>query len=108
MSERVRVLFAGPNADRLFERTDKDLAVADLTGARGRHDRLDDAVDEIRRDRHFDFQLWQEAHRVFSPAVDFRVPLLTPVAFDFGHREPVHADGGERVAHLVKLERLDY
>ncbi len=32
----------------------------------------------------------QEAHRVLSPTVDFRVPLLTPVAFDFGNSQSLH------------------
>ena len=47
------------------------------------------------------------ADGIFRATVDFRVPLLTPVAFDFGDGQALYPDGGERFAHLVELERLD-
>ena len=49
----------------------------------------------------------QEAHRIFGPAVNFRVALLTSVTFDFGDGHPVHPHRGECVADLVELEWLD-
>src|SRR6478735_1786974 len=102
----VDIAFAGADADGLLEGTDEDFAVADLAGAGSRRNRLDRAVDEIACDRHFDFQLRQEAHGIFGAAVDFGVALLAAVAFDLGYRQTVHADGGEGVAHLVQFERL--
>ncbi len=90
-SQRVGVFFAGTDAHRLFERVDENLAVADLAGTRRRGDRLDYLVDHLRRDRDFDFQLRQKAHGVFGAAINLGVPLLAPIAFDFRHRQSVHA-----------------
>src|SRR5437763_1161358 len=36
------------------------------------------------------------------------VALLAPLPFDLRDRQPVHADRGQRIAHLVQLERLDH
>ena len=58
-------------------------------------------------DGDLDLDLRQEAHGVFGAAIDFRMALLTPVALDFGDGQALDADGGERFAHLVELERLD-
>ena len=68
---------------------------------------LDDLVDLVGRDRDLDLDLRQEAHRVFGATIDFRVPLLTPVAFDFGNSQSLHAEGGQSVTDLVELERFD-
>ena len=51
ISERVDVFFAGPDADRLIERADEDLAVADLAGAGGGDDRIHNRRHEFGRDR---------------------------------------------------------
>src|ERR1700742_3512345 len=91
----------------MVEVDDKDLAVADLSGfCRGR-DRVDGLVDLIGGDRDLDLDLGQEAHRVFSAAIDFRVALLPPVSLDFRHRETVNANGGQGVADLFEFEWLD-
>ena len=57
----------------------------------GARDRLDDASHHLGRDRDLDLHLGQEAHRVFGPAVDLGVPLLTAVAFDLGHGQTMDA-----------------
>src|SRR6516164_6037226 len=67
----------------------------------------DDFVDLLGVYRHFDLDFRQEAHRIFGPTIDFRVPLLTPVTFDLGNCEPLHADGGQSVTDLVELEGFD-
>ena len=51
--------------------------------------------------------LGRKAHRVFSAAIDFRVAFLTPVSFDFRHRETVNANGGQGVADFFEFEWLD-
>ena len=58
-------------------------------------------------DRDFDSQLGQEVHDIFGAAIDLGVALLAAVALDLGHRHAVDADGGQRLAHLVKLEGFD-
>src|SRR5271157_6032113 len=70
LSERVFVLFARADPNRRVEVVDEDLAVADLAGARGRNDRLDDLVGDVGVDRDFDFELGQETHRILRTAVD--------------------------------------
>src|SRR5262252_3538280 len=75
-SERVDVGLAGPDAHRLIDRGDEDLAVADLPGLGGGDDRLHDLLDAIGRHRHLDADLRQEVHGVFGAAVDFGVALL--------------------------------
>src|SRR5580765_3316081 len=71
-SESVRAFFAGADADRLVERRDENLAVADLAGAGDGSDRVNDAVGHFRRDPDLDLQLRQEADGIFGPAVDLR------------------------------------
>src|SRR6476661_370171 len=106
----VRVLarrgigLAGADAHGVFQIEDEDFSVADLTGFRGAGDSADDFVDLLGVYRHFDLDFRQEAHRILGPTIDFRVPLLTPVTFDFGNCEPLHADGGQSVTDLVQLE----
>src|SRR5208282_3691024 len=104
--ERILILLAGADPHRRFEAVNEDFAVADLAGARRSNDRLDNLVGDVCVHRDFDFQLGEETHGIFGPAINFGVPLLSTVALDLGNRETVHADGGERIAHLLQLERL--
>jgi len=98
------VALAGADAHGVIEAKHEDLAVADLAGLGGAGDGADDLVDLVAGDRDFDLDFRQEAHRILGPTIDFRVPLLTPVTFDFGNCEPLHADGGQSVTDLVQLE----
>ena len=91
---------------RRVEVVDEDLAVADLAGACRSDDRLDNLVGDVCVDRDFDLQFREEAHGVFRPAINFGMPLLAAVSFDFCNCQAVHSDGGERIAHLLQLERL--
>src|ERR1700682_2977072 len=95
------------DANRMVEVDDEDLAVADLSGFCGGRDGVDGLVDLIRGDRDLDLDLGQEAHRIFSAAVNFRVALLPPISFDFRHRETVNANGGQGIADFFELEWLD-
>src|SRR5208282_4703873 len=88
------------------EVVNEDFAVADLAGARRSNDRLDNLVGDICVHRDFDFQLREETHGIFRPAINLGMPLLSTVALDLCNRQTVHSDGGERIAHLLQLERL--
>src|SRR3954449_5042743 len=99
--------FAGADADRMVEAEDEDLAVADLSGLGSGGDGVDRLVDLIGRDRDFDLDLGQEAHRIFGAAVDFGVTLLPAVSLDFRHRETMNADGGQGITDFFELEWLD-
>src|SRR3546814_7374424 len=45
--------------------------------------------------------------RIFGAAVDFGLPLLPAEALDLGHGHAGDAEPGQRLAHLVELERFD-
>src|SRR5581483_10650563 len=94
-------------ADRMVEVDDEDLAVADLAGLGGRRDGIDGLVDGFGSDGDFDLDLGQEAHRVFSAAVNFRMALLPAIPLDFRHRETVNANGGQGITDFFELEWLD-
>src|SRR5271170_3731717 len=104
--ERVHVLLARTDPHRRVEAVNEDFAVTDLAGARRSNDRLNHFVGDVRVYRDFDFQLGEETHGVFRPAINFCMPLLSTVALDLCNRQTVHSDGGERIAHLLQLERL--
>ena len=63
--------------------------------------------EQVVRHRDLDLDLRQEVDDVFGAAVELGVAALTPEAFDLGHGDALHADLGERFAHVVELERLD-
>ena len=91
----------------MLEVADEDLAVADLAGARAVLDGLDHAFDQIVGDRYFELDLGQEIDHVFGAAVQLGVALLAAEALDLGDGNALHADLGQRLAHVVELERLD-
>src|ERR1019366_173734 len=105
--QRVAVGFAGPDAQRMIDRRHEYLAVADLSGARAGSNDFDRLVGDIRGDGDFDPQLRQEIHHIFGAAINLRMALLAAVTLDLGHRHAVDADGGQRLADLVKLEGFD-
>jgi hypothetical protein len=97
------------DTDRVVERHDKDLSITDVPRVRRLGDRLDSLVDQLARDRDFNFDLgWQQSRRIFSAAIHFREPFLSPMPFHFRRRHSRHADPEKGFAHLVELERLDY
>src|SRR5882757_7127265 len=91
----------------MVEANDEDLAIADLSGFRSRGDGVDGFVDLIRGDSDLDLDLGQEAHRIFSAAVDFRMAFLPAISFDFRHRETMNANGGQGITDFFELEWLD-
>src|SRR6516225_5651804 len=103
----IGVGFAGANADRVVDAEDKDLAVADMPGLRGRDDGLDGAFEHLARHRHLDLDLGQEGHRIFGAAIELRVALLAPISLHFGSRHSLHADRVESIADIFELEGFD-
>src|SRR3984957_14812206 len=105
--QRVAGGFAGADPQRVVDRRDENLAVADLAGAGAGGNDLDRLVGDVGRDRDFDPQLGQEIHDIFGAAINLGVALLAAVTLDLGHGHAADADGGERLAHLVELEGFD-
>src|SRR5574343_1675209 len=99
--------FAGPDTNDLFEIEDEDLAVADLAGAGGLFDGLDDLIDMLGLDGGFDFHFGQEVDHILGAPIQFGMPFLPAETLHFRDGDALHADGGQRLTHFVKLERLD-
>src|SRR5262245_6014719 len=90
--ERRGIGLAGADAHGVLQIEDEDFSVADLSGLRGAGYGADDFVDLLGVYCHLDLDLRQEAHRILGATVNFRVPLLTPVSFDLGNGQSLHAD----------------
>src|ERR1700694_4126995 len=105
--KRVAVGFAGPDPQRVIDRRHKNLAVADLAGARARGNDVNRLVGKVRGDSDFDSKLRQKIHDIFGAAIDFGVTLLAAVTLDLGHGHAADPDRGECLTHLVKLEWFD-
>src|SRR5438874_7162373 len=84
-SNRIGAALSGADADRLIDRRDEDLAVADPAGMRGLLDRLDGTLDHRFLHDHLDFDLGQEIDDVFGAAIEFGVALLPAKALGLGH-----------------------
>src|SRR3569623_707507 len=106
-SEGCVIGFTGADAHRMFEAGDENLAVADLAGLGGCGDGLDGAIDLGIGDSDLDLDFGQETHGVFGAAIDFGVDLLSAVPLHFRDREARNANGGQGIADLFQLERLD-
>src|SRR3979411_1085430 len=91
----------------MVEIDDEDLAVADLTGFGSGRDGVDGLVDLVRGHSDLDLDLGQEAHRVFSTAIDFRMTFLPAISLDFRYRQTVNANGGQGIPDFFELEWLD-
>src|SRR5262245_13384215 len=105
--ERVDVGLAGADAQGLFNRSDKNFAVADLSRPRGGGERFHDLVDLLACDGDLEAKFRKEIHSVFGATVDFRVALLPPVAFDLGHSHALDAEACQCLTNLVEFEGLD-
>src|SRR6185295_15908031 len=79
---RLFSFFLCPNSDSLFDFGNEYLTVADLSGFRRLHDRRDSIIQLCIADHHFEFDLRQKIHGVFTPAIDFSVSLLAAEPFD--------------------------
>ena len=105
--DRVLVDLAGANPDHALDRGDEDLAVADLAGLGGLDDRLDAALGVAVLHHDLDLHLGQEVDHVLGAAVELGVALLPAEALDLGDGQAGDPDLGQRLAHLLQLERLD-
>src|SRR5688572_3571968 len=91
----------------MLEIEDEHLAIADGARTGGPRDGFQHLLDERVRHSHFDLRLRNEVDRVLGPAVELGMPLLSAEALDLGHRHALHARLGQRLAHVLELERLD-
>ena len=106
-SDRVVADLARADADRLFDETDEDLAVADLVGAGGGDDRGHGGIDHVVGQHDLDFHLGQEVDDIFGTAIKLGMALLAAKALDLGDAEALDARLLQGFLDLIKLERLD-
>src|SRR6478609_1207603 len=105
--QRRVVRFAGADTDDAIDLRDEDLAVADLAGLGGLHDRFDDLIDQVAAHSDFDAGFRHEIHDIFSAAIEFGVTALTTEAFHFCHGHARYTDFRQRSTNVVQFEWLD-
>jgi hypothetical protein len=76
--QRLRVLLAGADAHDVVERLHEDLAVADVAGAGGRHDRVDRRLHEGLRDGDLELDLLVELDDELAPRYCSVMPAWPP------------------------------
>src|SRR5690606_32931820 len=106
--ERLVLVLTGTDPGDVLDGHHPDLAVSDLAGLGGRHDRLGDPGRVLVADEHVDPDLGHEVHGVLRTAVDLRVAPLTAVAARLAHRQATDSRGLERGLHIIELVRLDH
>src|ERR1700722_5115241 len=98
---------ARANADRLFDGDDEDLPVADAPGLGALLDRFENVVHELVGHDDLDLHLGDEVDDVCRSPVDLFLASRAAEALHLGHGHSLDADLGQRVLHLVELERLE-
>ena len=106
-SQGVVVNLAGAHAHHPVDGADPDLAVADLAGVGGLHDRVEGVGDLVVGDEDLDLDLGHEVGGVLGTAVDLGVAALLAVALDLGDRHAVDIGLVEGGADVGEGERLD-
>src|SRR5690606_12243562 len=105
--QRVGAALAGPHPDDRLDRGHPDLAVADLPGAGGLDDDVDDLVHGGVVHDDLDPHLRHEVDRVLGAAVDLGVALLTAVTLHFTDRHTEHACLFQARLDVFERERFD-
>src|SRR5690606_8270955 len=106
-SDGVLAFLFGPDSNGLFDVRDEHLAVADLAGSGGLHDRGNSRVEPAIGNHQFDFDLRQEIHRVFTAAIDFGRAFLAPETFHFSDGHAFDAYVPKGILLFLELEWFD-
>ena len=105
--QRSFVLLAGANAHHAFQVEDKILPSPILLVLAACVIASTDFLDDSVRDSHLDLlDFRQEAHFVFSAAIDFRLALLAAIAAHFSNGDARGAGGGHGVKDGVETARV--
>jgi len=98
---------AGADADHLINCADENLAVADASRARRFLDGVEHGFDHVILDNELELELGKKVDDVLGAAIEFGVPLLAPITFDFGYGHALQTKLLESFLHVVQLERFD-
>src|SRR6478609_3718475 len=105
--QRRVVRFAGADTDDAIDLRDEDLAVADLAGLCGLHDRFDDLIDQVAADSDFDAGFRNKIHDILRATIELGMTALTTEALHFRHGHAGDTNFRQRSTNVVKFERLD-
>jgi len=105
--ERCCAGLAGADTDDLSKIKDEDLSVSDLIRFGRFFDCLNDPIEQIVLNCGLDFHFGQKVDLVFRTTIQLGVPFLPTEALHFRGGNALHANGGQRFPHLVKLVRPD-
>lgn len=97
--DRVAAAFAGADADALFERQDKDFAVADLAGFAGAaaaKDGVDGRLDEVVVNCDLQLHFAEEIRLELGTAEGFDLAALASKTLAIEHGQAENLDFGER------------
>src|SRR5205823_15024258 len=80
------------NADRFVNLREENLAIADLSGTRGIHDRIYGPFHHVVSQYHFQFDFGNQIHGVLSSTIKLSMTFLPPVAAGLEHGHPFHTN----------------
>src|ERR1035438_4265000 len=95
-------------ADGFVDARQKNLAVADLAGARGIGDRCNRLVHQAVRHDGLNLHLGEKIDRVLAAAIELGMSLLSSVTADLGYGHALHSDFEESVFDGFELRRLNH
>ena len=99
---------AGTNADNLLDSCNEDLTVTDLAGMCCLENGINGILNGIIGDNDFNLHLGQEIDDILCTAIQLGMPFLAAKTFNFSDGKALNANLGQRLTHLVELERFDH
>ena len=106
-SESIFARLTGPDTDHAFDFGDKDFPVADLPGFGCIGDGINDGLDFIIGDDHFDFDFRQEIDGILGTTIKFGMPFLPAVTFDLRYRQSFDIFFRQFLFYIFKFEGFD-
>src|SRR2546428_813115 len=91
----------------LLDRSDEDLAVADLAGTRCLDDGLNGTLDHVVTEDHLDFDLGKEIDDILGASVKLGMTFLATETLNLSYGQPGNPDLGQAFAYFIELERFD-
>src|ERR1035438_5466630 len=96
------------DANGFFHAADKDLSVANATGARGADNGLHRLLFHVVRDNQFYLDLGQKVHCVFTAAIKLGVALLPAMPASLQNRHAFDACLEQCILDRIQLRGLEY
>ncbi len=106
-SDCLLTLFFRADADGIFDCTDENFAVADLTGFGSLNNRIDRGRNLRISENNFDLNLGEEIDSVLTAAINLRVALLPPESFDLADGHSLNPNFRQCFLNIFQFERLD-